>query len=145
MKNYIKVDDKSKRLVMDRTFDKNRKIVGSREYNLLQRAKSDNPLYEVVVRRIKRNPEKQVYKNLTYDYMREYISRHPHAKERLVEFEEMVLRAKCHLDKYGNIQKWFLGAYPDISDFTPAEFEEKRALANPIVNNFEVIEEAIAA
>ena len=145
MKNYIKVDDKSKRLVMDRTFDKNRKIVGSREYNLLQRAKSDNPLYEVVVRRIKRNPEKQVYKNLTYDYMREYISRHPHAKERLVEFEEMVLRAKCHLDKYGNIKKWFLGAYHDISDFTPAEFEEKRALANPIVNNFEVIEEAKAA
>ena len=39
MKNYIRVDDKSKRLVMDRTFDRNRKIVGSREYTLLQMAK----------------------------------------------------------------------------------------------------------
>ena len=77
--------------------------------------------------------------------MREYISRHPHAKERSEELEEMILRAKCHLEKYGNVKKWFLAAYPDISDFTPAEFEEKRALANPIANNFEVIEEAIAA
>ena len=145
MKNYLKVDDRNRRLIMDRTFDKNRKIVGSEEYNLLQMAKADHPRYDIVLRRIKTNPEKQVYKNLTYDYMREYISRHPHAKERLVEFEEMVLRAKCHLEKYGNVKKWFLAAYPNISDFTPAEFEEKRALANPIVNNFEVIEEAKAA
>ena len=145
MKNYIRVDDKSKRLVMDRTFDRNRKIVGSREYTLLQIAKADHPMYSVVVRRIKTNPEKQVYKNMTYDYMREYIRKHPHAKEREKELDEMILRAKCHLEKYGNVKKWFLAAYPDISDFTPAQFEEKRALANPVVDNFEVIEEAKAA
>ena len=73
MKNYIKVDDKYKRLVMDREFDKNRKIVGSREYDLLQRAKADHPTYEVVLRHIKTNPDKKVYKNMTYEYMREYI------------------------------------------------------------------------
>ena len=145
MKNYLKVDDRNRRLIMDRTFDKNRKIVGSEEYNLLQMAKADHPRYDIVLRRIKTNPEKQVYKNLTYDYMQEYISRHPHAKERSEELEEMVLRAKCHLEKYGNVKKWFLAAYPDISDFTPAQFEEKRALANPVVDNFEVIEEAKAA
>lgn len=145
MKNYIRVDDKSKRLVMDRTFDRNRKIVGSREYKLLKMAKADHPMYEVMVRHIKKNPEKQVYKNLSYDYMREYITRHTHAKERMIELEEMILRAKCHLEKYGSVKKWFLAAYPDISDFTPAQFEEECALVNPIVENFEVIEEAKAA
>ena len=105
MKNYLKVDDRNERLIMDRTFNKKCQIVGSKEYNLLQRAKKDHPHYAVVLRRIKTNPEKQVYKNLTYAYMREYISKHPHAKERILEFDEMVLRARCHLEKYGNVKK----------------------------------------
>ena len=145
MKNFLKVDDRNRRLIMDRMFDRNRKIVGSREYTLLQMAKADHPQYEVVLRHIKSNPKKQIYKHLTYEYMREYIGKHPRAQERIKEFDEMTLRSRCHREKYAKVKKWFLAAYPDISDFTPAEFEEKRALANPIVNNFEVIEEAIAA
>jgi hypothetical protein len=71
MKNYLKVDDRNRQLIMDRAFDKNRRIVGSKEYDLLQRAKADNPQYSVVLRHIKSNPEKQTYRHLTYDYMRE--------------------------------------------------------------------------
>ena len=145
MKNFLKVDDRNRRLIMDRMVDRNRTIVGSKEYTLLQMAKADHPQYEVVLRHIKTNPEKMVYKHLTYDYMREYIIRHPHAKERMEEFDEMTLRARCHVETYGNVKKWFLAAYPDISDFTPAQFEEKRALATPKVDNFEIIEEAKAA
>lgn len=145
MKNFLKVDDKNRRLIMDRQFDRNRKIVGSKEYDLLQRAKADHPQYEVVLRHIKKNPEKQVYKNMTYDYMREYISKHPFAEERMKEFDEKTLRARCHVEKYAKVKEWFLAAYPDISDFTPAQFEEKRALANPVIENFEVIEGAKAA
>jgi hypothetical protein len=130
---------------MDRMFDRNRKIVGSKEYTLLQMAKADHPQYEVVLRHIKSNPEKQIYKHLTYEYMREYIGKHPRAQERIKEFDEMTLRSRCHREKYAKVKEWFLAAYPDISDFTPAQFEEKRALANPVVDNFEVIEEAKAA
>ena len=145
MKNFLKVDDRNRRLIMDRMFDRNRKIVGSREYTLLQMAKADHPQYEVVLRHIKSNPEKQIYKHLTYEYMREYIGKHPRAQERIKEFDEMTLRSRCHREKYAKVKEWFLAAYPDISDFTPVQFEEKRALANPVVDNFEVIEEAIAA
>ena len=127
MANTLRVDDKYRRLIMDRLFDKNRKIVGSEEYNKLQRARADYPTYEVVLKHIKRNPEKQAYSKLTYAYMREYICRHPHATERLAELEEMILRSRCHLEKYGKVKKWFLAAYPDISDFTPADFEEYKA------------------
>ena len=77
MVNYLKIDDRNKLLIMDRSFDKNRRIVGSKEYDLLQRAKADFPQYSVVLKRIKTNPEKRVYKHLTYEYMREYILRHP--------------------------------------------------------------------
>ena len=142
MQGKLRVDDGKKKLIMDRRFDAARKIVGSKEYYLLQMAKNDHPEYDVVLKHIKKNPEKQVYKNLTYDYMREYISRHPHADERSKELEEMILRAKCHLAKYSNVKSWFLGAYPDINDFTPEQFEQVRTKENTVVDNFEVIEVA---
>jgi hypothetical protein len=145
MKNFLKVDDRNKRLVMDREFNKNRKIVGSKEYDLLQKAKADHPRYDVVLRHIKSNPEKQVYKNLTYAYMYEYISKHPNAEARKKELDEMILRARCHFQKYGNVKKWFLEAYPDISDFTPAQYKENQNVLNQYTDNFEILEEAKVA
>lgn len=137
MRGKLRVDDKNGKLIMERRFDIARRIVGSPEYYLLQMAKKDHPDYDVVLKHIKTNPEKQVYKNLTYDYMREYIRRHPHAEERMAELEEMILRAKCHLLKYGNVKNWFLSAYPDIDDFTPAQFKEEQESKKVV--NFETI------
>ena len=138
MKNFLKVDDQNRRLIMDRMFDRNRKIVGSREYTLLQMAKADHPQYEVVLRHIKSNPEKQIYKHLTYEYMREYIGKHPRAQERIKEFDEMTLRSRCHREKYAKVKEWFLAAYPDISDFSPIDFKETQTQkANSL---FEVVE-----
>lgn len=125
MKNYLKVDDRNRLLIMDRSFDKNRRIVGSDEYNLLQRAKSDNPQYSVVLKHIKTNPEKQAYKHLTYAYMREYILRHPFSEARMKEFDEMVLRSGCHGARYPKVKEWFLSAYPEIDDFTPEQYQNE--------------------
>ena len=144
MKNYLKVDDHNRQLVMDRTFDKNRRIVGSKEYDLLQRAKADNPQYSVVLRHIKTNPEKRVYKHLTYDYMREYILRHPHSKERMTELEEMILRAKCHAIRYPKVKEWFLAAYSNIDDFTPEQFLEENKENDLESNNFEFVSKPAA-
>lgn len=143
MKNYLKVDDSNMRLIMDRTFDKNRRIVGSKEYNLFQRARKDNPQYSVELKHIKTNPEKRVYKNLTYEYMREYIKRHANSTARLKEFEEMVLRSKCHAIKYPKVKAWFLAAYSEIDDFTPQQFLEESG-TNDNTDNYEVVVEAAA-
>ena len=143
MKNYLKVDDRNMRLIMDRTFDKNRRIVGSKEYNLFQRARKDNPQYSVELKHIKTNPEKRVYKNLTYKYMREYIKRHANSTARLKEFEEMVLRSKCHAIKYPKVKAWFLAAYSEIDDFTPQQYLEESG-TNDNTDNYEVIVEAAA-
>lgn len=125
MKNYLKVDDRNKRLIMDRTFDKNRKIVGSPEYDMLQRAKADYPQYTVTLKRIKKNPEKETYKHFNYDYMREYISRHPFAELRMAEFEEKCLRANKNDRPFHKVREWFLAAYPEIDDFTPEQYFEE--------------------
>lgn len=135
MKNYLKVDDRNRRLVMDRLFDKNRRIVGSNEYELLQRARADYQGYELVLRHIQTNPEKRVYKNLTYAYMREYIIRHANSDARLKEFEEMMLRSKCHSIKYPHVKEWFLAAYPEIDDFTPEDFKKECSSAQVEDNN----------
>ena len=144
MVNYLKVDDKNRCLIMDRTFDKNRRVVGSPEYELLQRAKADYQGYAVVLRRIKSNSDKRIYKHLTYDYMREYIKRHPRSIARLCEFEEMVLRSKCHAIKYPKVKKWFLACYPEIDDFTPEQYLEETKATAPTAPNFEVVMEAAA-
>ena len=141
MKTYLKVDDRNRRLIMDKSFDKNRRIVGSQEYALLQMAKADHPTYAVVLKHIKTNPAKRVYKNLTYTYMREYIAKHPFAEARMQEFEEKMLRAKCHLEGYGKIKQWFLEAYPDISDFAPEQLHENQE-TDTATDNCEIMESA---
>lgn len=144
MKNYLKVDDRNKLLIMDRSFDKNRRIVGSNEYNLLQRAKAEYPQYSVVLKRIKTNPEKRVYKHLTYDYMIEYISRHPNCEARMKEFKEMVLRANCHTTKYPKVKEWFLAAYPEIDDFSPEQYHEECVANDTEKDKYETVFKAAA-
>jgi uncharacterized protein YydD (DUF2326 family) len=143
MKNYLKVDDRNRVLIMDRTFDKNRQIVGSKEYDLLQRAMQDHPQYSVVLRHIKTNSDKRKYKHLTYNYMREYIVRHPNAEKRMEEFEEMTLRARCHVIKYPKVKEWFLAAYPEIDDFTPEDYKKECEGQELSGNRFEVLVEGV--
>ena len=69
MKNTIRVNANKGLLVMDRTFAKNSQNIRSEEYDLLQRARRDYPYYPVVIRRIKRNSQKETYAGLTYAYM----------------------------------------------------------------------------
>ena len=73
MTNRLLVDSENRRLIMDKTFARNAQIVGSVEYDMLQRARSDYATYSVVTRQIKRNPNKESYRGLTYQYIRKYL------------------------------------------------------------------------
>ena len=61
MKNYVKVDYANRQIIMDRTFARLAKIVGSEEYNLLQTARRDYEGFHVVTRTIRRNDKKECY------------------------------------------------------------------------------------
>ena len=74
MKNTLRFDHDARCIVMDRTFYKNSSNIHFEEYAMLQRARQDYPTYTPVIKRIKRNPNKETYKGLTYAYMERYIA-----------------------------------------------------------------------
>ena len=122
MKNAIKVDFYNNTIIITREFAKLASDVRSQEYSMLQKARSNNPEYSVKVRTIKKNPNKETYAGLTYEYMKDYIILHTSKEEEeaaMAEFNELVLISKCHSKalRYPTIKKWFLSKYPEVAEF----------------------------
>lgn len=119
MKNTLRFDHDARCIVMDRTFYKNSANIRFKEYDMLQRARKDYPDYTPVIKRIKRNPDKETYKGLTYAYMERYIESHENAVEIMAEYRELRLISECHCKarRYPKIKKWFLKKYPEVEKF----------------------------
>ncbi len=122
MKNTLKVDFAKEQIIMDRTFAQKVTNTSSSEYAHLQQVRKDYPDFKVITRKIKRNPDKETYKGLTYEYMEDYIVTHESKEtvtEVLAEFHELKLISRCHSQskRYPVIKKWFLDKYPDIAKF----------------------------
>ena len=122
MRNAIKVDFYNNTIIITREFAKLASDVRSQEYSMLQKARSNNPEYSVKVRTIKKNPNKETYKGLTYAYMERYIITHEtreQATETLTKLAEMYQLAQCRRNGYGyaTIKRWFLTRYPDVEKF----------------------------
>ena len=113
MKNTLKIDFEKKQIIMDRTFKKNAENTNSEEYAHLQQVRKENPTYTLITRQIKKNPKKETYAGLTYEYMTNYILLHETAETKkavLAEFNEMILISQCHAKskRYPVIKKWYL-------------------------------------
>ena len=123
MKNTLKIDFNGKKIVMDRTFAKNCTNTNSDEYAQLQSVRRDYPDFTVVTKTIKRNPEKETYKGLTYEYMEKYISSHDEDGKIMAEYQDLrglSERAKEALAEpcsYLEMRAWFLNTYPAIAKF----------------------------
>ena len=120
-KNTIKIDHHLKKLIMDRTFYKNSCDVRNEEYDILQKVRADYPNYTPSIRRIKKNPNKECYKGLTYEYMERYIKTYEPEETRaevLDKFEEMKFISQCHsvAHRYPVIKNWFLTKYPTVKN-----------------------------
>ena len=101
----------------------------SKEAKLLDKVRAKNVGYTIVVRTIKTNPDKDSYKGLTYDYMRNYIIRFSDDKKAdLKELEDMIFISQCHSKskRYPVIKKWFLVKYPDIAEFGVEKKEDPK-------------------
>ena len=122
MKNTLKIDFAKEQIIMDRTFAKKVQNTISEEYRHLQQVRRDYPTFTVTTRQINKNPNKETYKGLTYDYMKDYILTHEDdekALEVLAEFSEMRQISRCHSQakRYPVIKNWFLEKYPEIKNF----------------------------
>ncbi len=151
MKNTLKIDFAKKQIIMDRTFAKNVENTNSEEYAHLQQVRKDYPTYTVVARQIKRNPNKETYKGLTYEYMRAYIVTHEPVEKRkaaIMEFEELILISQCHSQakRYPVIKKWFLDRYSEIAEFgITKEAEGKKIAQVPVTTEENNVEYAKAS
>ena len=139
MKNTLRFDHDARCIVMDRTFYKNSSNIRFEEYAMLQRARQDYPTYTPVIKRIKRNLDKETYKGLTYAYMERYIESHEGADEIMSEYRELRLISECHgkARRYPAIKKWFLKKYPEIEAFGTDNSGE--AAATSAGANYEVV------
>lgn len=122
MTNTLKIDHATHRLIMDRTFAKKSMDTRSEEFQHLQSVRAAYPNYQVERRQIKKKPNQEHYKGLTYDRMQSYICTHESGdmlKATLNHFDEMLQIAECHsrCHRYPTIKKWFLEKYPEVRDF----------------------------
>ena len=136
MKNTLKINHAERTITMDRTFDKTAENPMRAEYSHLQSVRRDYPTYTVVRRQIKKNPNKECYKGLTYEYMENYITTHEEGENRVLvlkEFAEMRLISDCHSKAHRSpvIKNWFLNKYPEIANF---------GMAAPAAENNKVVD-----
>ena len=132
-KSKMKVLHEDSVIEMNKTFAKMVENPFSEEYAFLQKIRRDYPDYKVTIREIKKNPNKETYAGLTYEYMKDYIILHTSEEEEteaLAEFNEMLLISRCHSKalRYPTIKKWFLAKYPEVAEFgciTPAAENNK--------------------
>ena len=122
MKNTLIVNHKDRTIVMDRTFAKNATKTWFKEYEQLQRVRRDYPEYKVIQRQIRKNPHKETYQGLTYEYMEGYMMRHGTEEQRLAnlrKYAELREIAECQGKRYRYpvIKSWFLDEYPEIVRF----------------------------
>ena len=102
---------------VSKTFAKNAKIYGTEEYRMWREFKAENPEYVMVVKTIKKNPDKETNKNLTYENMKLYISVQDNAKELLVEFERELTLSKIQSNPYRAVLAWFLQEFKDYDSY----------------------------
>lgn len=129
----LTVNFENETIVMTRKFATAAKDPYTNEYRKLQEVRSAYPTFRVKNHTIKRNPNKECYKGLTYDYMREYIRSHEakaNVESALAELEDMIYISKCHSNgfRYPTIKKWFLEKYNEVAEFGTdlREFEEEK-------------------
>ena len=119
---------------MNTTFAKEMRNPLSEEYALLQRTRQDFPTFAIRRRQIKSNPQKDTYKGLTYEHMKNYIKKHDDEDGKIMaEFNDLIALDKKnkvegaeHLEaaSYNDVKKWFLAKFPEIKEYKEQHAEK---------------------
>lgn len=110
--------------VVTKAFQKQARIFGTDEYKLWREVLKENPGVKMAIKSIKKNPNKDNNRNLTYSNMREYLSTMENGAELLKDFDTQLKRAKVQSSPYRFVLAWFLKTcegYDGYKEF----FEEK--------------------
>ena len=120
---------------MTKEFAKNARIFGTAEYKLWKAIKADCPAAEMVMKSIKKNPNKKNdTKNMTYERMAINIREQDNAATLMVEFKKQIAISKVQTNPYRSVLAWFIQkfeGYDSYKSFFAAE-AEKTAQAEDI-------------
>ena len=125
----ITINFEERTIVMTRKFAELAADPFTTEFAKLQEVRNAYPNFRVKRHSIRKNPNKECYRGLTYDYMRDYIASHESEMEResvLDELEEMITISKCHSNchRYPTIKKWFLEKYPRVEMYGVEQIDQ---------------------
>ena len=129
MTSAIRINHFDKEILISKSFEKAAHNPNSREYKELMEVMNTHPTYKLAQRAIKKNPQKQKYPNLTYEYMRDYIILTSTPEDELAavaEFDDLILKSRCQSqsNRYPVIKRWFLNKYPEIKEFGMIALED---------------------
>ena len=94
---------------------------GTKEYTRLREFKAENSEITIVVRKIKKNPEKETNKNMTYANMKKFIKTQPNSDAMLAEFDRQKEMSCIKANPYRFVLDWFKENYL-ISEEATANF-----------------------
>lgn len=115
-----------------KAFEKKATIFGTEEFNQWREYKAIYPGAKMVIKKIKKNPNRKTRRNMTYDNMEEYINTltREEAKRVLAEFDTIKKRAKIQKSPYQYVLSWFearFEGFNDLEQFMNQKEAERRA------------------
>ena len=111
-------------------FAKNARIFGTVEYKLWKAIKADCPEAEMVLKSIKKNPNKKNdTKNMTYERMAIYIREQDDAATLMVEFKKQISLSKVQTNPYRCVLAWFIKKFENYDDYKNFFAEEAKKKA----------------
>lgn len=143
----ITIDEANNAIIITRKFAEKASDPRTQEYAMLQQVRRDYPYLTVRKHTIKKNPNKECYRGLTYEYMKEFIKTYEskaNVEKVLAELEELIFISKGHSKgyRYPTIKKWFIDKYPNFATFgMEISTTEERKVAELTFPN---MEEAVA-
>lgn len=111
-------------------FAKNARIFGTPEYKMWRAIKADCPEAEMVLKSIKKNPNKKNdTKNMTYERMAIYIREQKEAEILMVEFKKQIALSKVQTNPYRCVLAWFIQRFKNYDDYKSFFAEEAKKQA----------------
>ena len=106
---------------VSKKFAKNAKVFGSEEYIMWKEYRKDFPKAIMVVKEIKKNPDKKTNRNMTYENMKIYIIEHTNKDVMLNEFARQLKISKIKKNPYRYVLSWFDKFYPSAREYFKEE------------------------
>ena len=111
-------------------FAKNAKIFGTPEYKMWKEIRLDCPKAEMVLKSIKKNPDKKNdTKNMTYERMAIYIREQENAVVLMAEFKKQISLSKVQNNPYRSVLAWFIQKFENYDNYKTFFVEEAKKKA----------------